>query len=147
VTSTAGNWRVGWGSIRRSTCATSKRDWYPQTPKTTLTAEMLDGARYVALDLYGGEERLAAARTARAAGLQTVVNDVVSPEHPALPLTDIATNSAASIRACFPGADILEPTGRARCVCWIETARSSTCSRPGPSRGIRPARATPFGPG
>src|SRR5687767_8407682 len=35
---------------------------YPQTRKTLLTAEQLAGVRYLALDLYGGPERLAAAR-------------------------------------------------------------------------------------
>lgn len=78
---------------------------YPQTRKTPLTAEMLAGVRYLALDLYGGPERLEAARQARAAGAQTVVGDVVWPEHPVLPLTSIATNSAAYIRQEFPGRD------------------------------------------
>jgi sugar/nucleoside kinase (ribokinase family) len=82
--------------------------WYPQTPKTELTAKMLNGARYVALDLYGGEERLRAAHTARAAGALTVINDVVTLDHPALPLTSIATNSAAYIRETLPGAGIEE---------------------------------------
>lgn len=80
--------------------------WYPQTPKTPLTANMLNGARYLALDLYGGEERLAAARVARQAGLQTVVGDVVSADQPILPLSDIVINSAAYIRECFPGIDL-----------------------------------------
>jgi sugar/nucleoside kinase (ribokinase family) len=78
---------------------------YPQTRKTALTAARLAGARYLALDLYGGPERLEAARQARAAGVQTVVGDVVWPDHPALPLTDIATNSAAYIRHEFVGRD------------------------------------------
>ncbi len=80
--------------------------WYPQTPKTPLTADMLNGARYLALDLYGGEERLAAARVARQAGLQTVVGDVVSADQPALPLSNIVINSAAYIHECFPGIDL-----------------------------------------
>jgi sugar/nucleoside kinase (ribokinase family) len=78
---------------------------YPETRKTRLTAEMLSGVRYLALDLYGGAERLEAARQARAAGAQTVVGDVVWVDHPVLPLTDIATNSAAYIRQEFPGRD------------------------------------------
>jgi hypothetical protein len=34
--------------------------WYSQTPKTSLTADMLGGAHYLVLDLYGGDKRLAA---------------------------------------------------------------------------------------
>jgi sugar/nucleoside kinase (ribokinase family) len=81
---------------------------YPQTPKTGLTAEMLDGARFVALDLYGGDERLAAAQVARSAGAQTFAGDVVRPDHPILPLTSVATNSAAYTREQFPGVDAVE---------------------------------------
>ena len=66
---------------------------------------MLDGACCLALDLYGGPERLEAARVARAAGVVTVVGDVIWPTHPILPLTDIATNSGAFIRQEFPGVD------------------------------------------
>ena len=32
--------------------------WYPQAPKVQLTKEMLQGIKYLALDLYGGPERL-----------------------------------------------------------------------------------------
>lgn len=79
---------------------------YPQAPKTPLTPDVLAGARYVALDLYGGAERLAALQVARAAGAETVVGDVIWPDHPALPLTTIATNSGAYIRDTFPGVDV-----------------------------------------
>lgn len=78
---------------------------YPQTPKTELTGEMLGGARYLALDLYGGEERIAAARIGRSAGAQVVITDVVWPDHRALPLADIALISAAYVRDQFPGVD------------------------------------------
>ncbi len=89
---------------------------YPQALKTDLTAEMLDGARYLALDLYGGDERLAAARVARSAGAQTVVGDVVAPDHPVLPLTSIATNSAAYVRERFPGVDALQHARRLQAI-------------------------------
>ena len=82
--------------------------WYPQTPKTSLTTDMLEGARYLALDLYGGDERVAAAQAARRMGVQTVVSDIVWPGHPVLPLTDIAINSATYVRETFPGADVLQ---------------------------------------
>jgi sugar/nucleoside kinase (ribokinase family) len=81
---------------------------YPRTPKTPLTREMLGGAKFLALDLYGGAERLAAARLAREMGIQTVIGDVIAPDHPALPFTDIATNSAAFIRDSYPGVNVLE---------------------------------------
>ena len=82
--------------------------WYPQTPKTVLTTEMLDGARYLALDLYGGDERIAAAQVARQTGTQTVVSDVIWLDHPVLPLTDIVINSATYIREVFPDVDVLD---------------------------------------
>ena len=82
--------------------------WYPQAPKVTLTEEMLEGVRYLALDLYGGPERLAAAKLAFAAGVSTAIGDVIWPEHPALPFTSIATNSAPYIRQRFPGVDVRE---------------------------------------
>lgn len=80
--------------------------WYPQAPKIPLTKEMLDGARYLALDLYGGPERLAAARIAFESGVSTAIGDVIWPDHPALPHTSIATNSGPFIRQNFPGVDV-----------------------------------------
>jgi sugar/nucleoside kinase (ribokinase family) len=81
---------------------------YPQAPKTPLTIEHLDGIQYLALDLYGGAERLAAARLAHQHGITTLISDVITPDHPALPYTSIATNSAAFIRDTFPGVDMIE---------------------------------------
>ncbi len=86
--------------------------WYPQAPKIALTREMLDGARFVALDLYGGPERLAAARLAIEARAATAIGDVIWPDHPALPFTSIATNSAPFIRQNFPGVDVRQHSCR-----------------------------------
>jgi sugar/nucleoside kinase (ribokinase family) len=80
--------------------------WYPQAPKISLTKEMLDGVRYVALDLYGGPERLDTAQLAIESGVSTAIGDVIWPDHPVLPFTSIATNSGPFIRQSFPGADI-----------------------------------------
>jgi sugar/nucleoside kinase (ribokinase family) len=80
--------------------------WYPQAPKIAITRGMLDGARYFALDLYGGPERLASAQLAFDAGLSTAIGDVIWPDHPALPYTRIATNSGPFIRQNFPGVDV-----------------------------------------
>ena len=82
--------------------------WYPQAPKSVLTKEMLKGARYLALDLYGGPERLDTARLAFECGVSTAIGDIVWPEHPALPFTSIATNSGPYIRQHYPGVDVRE---------------------------------------
>ena len=67
---------------------------------------MLDGARYIALDLYGGPERLAARGLAFESGVSTAIGDVIWQDHPALPFTSIATNSGPFIRQNFPGVDV-----------------------------------------
>src|SRR5687767_8478395 len=80
--------------------------WYPQAPKIRLTKAMLNGAKYMALDLYGGPERLDTARLAFESGVSTTIGDVIWPEHPVLPFTSIATNSGSYIRQSFPGVDM-----------------------------------------
>jgi sugar/nucleoside kinase (ribokinase family) len=80
--------------------------WYPQAPKILLTKEILEGIKYLALDLYGGPERLETARLAFETGVSTAIGDVVWPDHPALLFTSIATNSAPFIRQNFPGVDV-----------------------------------------
>jgi sugar/nucleoside kinase (ribokinase family) len=86
--------------------------YYPQTPKLPFHTSMLKGARFLALDLYGGPERLNAARDAFQAGVQTVIGDVIWTEHEALPYTSIATNSASYIRTVFPGIDVRQHAHR-----------------------------------
>ena len=86
--------------------------WYPQAPKILITKEMLDGARFLALDLYGGPERLAVAQLAFETGLSTAIGDVIWPDHPALPYTSIATNSGPFIRQNFPGVDVRQHARR-----------------------------------
>jgi sugar/nucleoside kinase (ribokinase family) len=80
--------------------------WYPQAPKVQLTKDMLQGIKYLALDLYGGPERLETARLAFESGVSTAIGDIIWPDHPALPFTSIATNSGAYIRQHFPGVDV-----------------------------------------
>ncbi|HXQ35028.1 MAG TPA: carbohydrate kinase family protein, partial [Anaerolineales bacterium] len=80
--------------------------WYPEAPKIALTKEMLDGVRYLALDLYGGPERLATACLAHESGVSTAIGDVIWPENSVLPYTSIATNSGSYIRQSFPGVDL-----------------------------------------
>ena len=79
---------------------------YPQAPKIQLTKEVLDGVKYLALDLYGGPERLDTARLAFESGVSTAIGDVIWPDHPVLPFTSIATNSGSYIRQSFPGVDV-----------------------------------------
>jgi sugar/nucleoside kinase (ribokinase family) len=80
--------------------------WYPQAPKISLTKEMLEGVRYLAIDLYGGPERLDSARLAFESGVSTTIGDVIWSDHPVLPFTTIATNSGSYIRQSFPGVDV-----------------------------------------
>ena len=80
--------------------------YYPHTPKSTFSLDKLKGAKYLALDLYGGPERIQSAKTAHNAGVQTTIGDVIWPEHEVLPFTDIATNSGSYIRNIFPGVDV-----------------------------------------
>jgi sugar/nucleoside kinase (ribokinase family) len=80
--------------------------YYPQTPKTKFSLELLGTACYLALDLYGGPERLAAAKAAHQAGIQTAVGDVIWSDHAVLPYSSIATNSGSYIRTEFPGVDV-----------------------------------------
>ena len=86
--------------------------WYPQAAKIQLTREMLDGVNYIALYLYGGPERLATAQLAFENGVSTAIGDVIWPDHPALPFTSIATNSAPFIRQQFPGVDVRQHARR-----------------------------------
>ena len=86
--------------------------WYPQAPQIQLTKEMLNGARYLALDLYGGPDRLDTARLAFESGISTAIGDVIWPEHPALPFTSIATNSGPYIRQHYPGVDVRQHARR-----------------------------------
>lgn len=90
--------------------------WYPQTPKTPLKADMLHGAQFVALDLYGGGERIEAAKVARQMGAKVTIGDVIWPDHAALPLTDIVTNSGTYIRTTFPGIDVRQHARRLQAI-------------------------------
>ncbi len=73
-----------------------------ENPQTPPTPEMIADARLLTLDLYGGAERVEAARLAVQAGRPVVVGDVRSPEHPVLPYTTVAIASAAEVRSDHP---------------------------------------------
>ncbi len=78
---------------------------YRDAKLVPLTREMVAGASFLALDLYGGQERIEAARLAHSLGVKTVISDIIGPDHPALPFTSIALISAAYLRAKMPGVD------------------------------------------
>lgn len=78
---------------------------YRDAKKVPLTREMVTGAFFLALDLYGGPERIEAAMLAHALGVKTVISDIIDLDHPALPFTSIAVTSAAYLRAKTPGVD------------------------------------------
>ena len=77
----------------------------PQTPPTR---EMILDARLLTLDLYGGEERVEAARLAREAGRPVVVGDLRRPDHPVLPCADVVIASAAEVRSYGSGLSLEE---------------------------------------
>lgn len=70
-----------------------------QTPPTL---EMVQDARLLTLDLYGGEERVEIAHLAYDAGLPVIVGDLRHTDHPVLPYTTVAIASAAEIRSGYP---------------------------------------------
>lgn len=90
---------------------------YPQTPKLPLNEEALAGCQFLAVDLYGGRERLEAARLAKSLGVRTVLNDVIEENHPVLQASDLVVNSAAFVRSQFPGVDVAAHARRLHAEC------------------------------
>jgi sugar/nucleoside kinase (ribokinase family) len=82
-------------------------------PQTRPTAEMIGDARLLTLDLYGGGERVEAARLAREAGIPVVIGDLRQSDHPVLPYATVAIASAAEIGSTRPA---LTPEAFARAV-------------------------------
>ncbi len=71
-------------------------------PQTSPTAAMVGTARLLTLDLYGGAERVEAARLAAQEAIPVIVGDVHDADHPVLPFTTVAICSAAEVRLCHP---------------------------------------------
>jgi sugar/nucleoside kinase (ribokinase family) len=69
---------------------------------TPPTEDMIAGARILTLDLYGGAERVEAARLASRANVPVIVGDVRQLDHEVLPYTLIAIASAAELRNEYP---------------------------------------------
>jgi len=108
---------------------------YPESSVVPLDESMLAGVRFVSIDLYGGPERLAAARLARRQGVTTVVNDVIDPAHAILAWTDLVVNSAAYLRAAEPGVNVAD---RARQLQSASGATVVTTDGPDPIHVLRP---------
>jgi ribokinase len=70
-----------------------------ENPSTPPSRSMIRDAALLTLDLYGGDERVYAARLAAEAGRPVVVGDVRRADHPVLAYTTVAIASAAEIRA------------------------------------------------
>lgn len=77
-----------------------------ENPQTPPTPEMVGSARLLTLDLYGGEERVVAARLARELGRPVVVGDLRDADHPVLPYTTVAIASAAEIAEAYPAESV-----------------------------------------
>lgn len=73
-----------------------------ENPSTEPTVDMIEDAALLTLDLFGGEDRVVAARRAAEAGRPVVVGDVHDAEHPVLSYTTVAIVSAAEIRQGDP---------------------------------------------
>ena len=82
--------------------------WFDDTPKVPLTAEVVQRARLLSVDVYGKEERNRAAALAHEIGRLVVAADVVWPDHPMLRYSGVIVNSVDYMRERFPGVDIRE---------------------------------------
>jgi sugar/nucleoside kinase (ribokinase family) len=69
---------------------------------TTPTPELVGSARLLTLDLYGGAERVDAARIAKSLGIPVIVGDVRDADHPVIPYstTVIASNAELQAQQC-----------------------------------------------
>ena len=66
-------------------------------PPTRVGSKMIERCRLLTLDLYGGDERVEAARLAQSLAKPVIVGDVRDPDHPVLPYTDVAIASATEL--------------------------------------------------
>jgi ribokinase len=76
------------------------------------TQEMIADAGILTLDLYGGSERVEAARLAANLDRQVVIGDLRDSDHPVLKYTTVAIVSAAEIRLSYPGRSIKDFAAR-----------------------------------
>jgi ribokinase len=73
-----------------------------QISAVTPTHEMIASARVLTLDLYGGAERVEAARLAYEIQRPVVIGDLRNTAHPVLPYATVVIASAAEIQMSYP---------------------------------------------
>ena len=78
-------------------------DGHPCTP---VSIEMIERSGCLTLDLYGGDDRVEAARLAQEVGCPVVVGDLRRSDHPVIQFATVAIASAPELRREYPGRDI-----------------------------------------
>lgn len=86
---------------------------FAKAPLVPPSLAMLQGIEVLEVAFYYGSPRANAASIeladlARVQGIKIVAMDIVSTDHPTLPIADIIINSAASVVEQNPGADLIE---------------------------------------
>jgi ribokinase len=76
------------------------------------TREMVADAQLLTLDLYGGAERVEAARLASELHRPVVIGDLRDLVHPVLPHTTVAIASAAELRLSYPSLTVRDFASR-----------------------------------
>ena len=113
------------------------------------THEMITSARVLTLDLYGGDERVEAARLAHQHGIPVIVGDVRSFDHAVLPHTTIAIASQAELRQSYPGLGAVEcgrrlvEAGAQAAVLTDGPGEIMVLDMDGPVARFRPPQVTP----
>ncbi len=83
--------------------------WPKELLMTPPTPDMLDGVKWVNLDMSGPlPNRLTSAEMAAQRGIPVLINDIYQPDHPLLPLIDVLVISAAIVRNRLPGRQALD---------------------------------------
>ncbi|MER2599521.1 MAG: carbohydrate kinase family protein [Caldilineales bacterium] len=77
--------------------------WFDEAPKSLLPVEVMQRARLLSVDVYGREERDAAAQIARQLGRPVVTADAVWPTLPLARLSDLIVISRDFLMGFFPG--------------------------------------------
>ena len=82
--------------------------WLDEMQMTAPSAAMLDGVRWLNLDMSGPVPmRLRTAEMANERGISILINDIYQADHPLLPLVDTLVISAAVVQSKLPGIDPL----------------------------------------
>lgn len=119
--------------------------WPPELRMTPPTPEMLDGVKWLNLDMSGPLPlRLKIAEMAAQRGIPILINDIYSADDPLLPLIDLLVISAAIARNRLPGrqavdlAQELQDAGDCDVVITNAGAALTVLSRDGGRHSITP---------